>query len=164
MFNSRTVPHTHSQRISTPLASTFIRRVISTGPLSAFKSSRMHRSPSSALYSTHIRHALNSPISGRNPGGELTDPITRRYSAVFRRQPRSRVQDARVFFFMAKVFRFSCFRFVDLSVLSCLFLWLAFCGCIRLLLFVVLSGCFSFACDFSSVHLVTAYSVESAMV
>lgn len=126
MFNSRTVPHTHSQRISTPLASTFIRRVISTGPLSAFKSSRMHRSPSSALYSTHIRHALNSPISGRNPGGELTDPIKRRYSAVFRRQPRSRVQDARVFFFMAKVFRFSCFRFVDLSVLSCLFLWLAF--------------------------------------
>ena len=73
------------------------------------------------------------------------------------------MQDARVFFFMAKVFRFSCFRFVDLSVLSCLFLWLAFVDdtafalrCFIGLLFV--------ACDFSSVHLVTAYSVESAMV
>ena len=29
-------------------------------------------------------------------------------------------------FFMAKVFRFPCFRFMDLFVLSCLFLWLVF--------------------------------------
>lgn len=52
LLGSRTVPHTYSQRISTPPASTFIRRVISTGPLSAFKSSRTHRSPSSALISS----------------------------------------------------------------------------------------------------------------
>lgn len=93
-----------------------------------------------------VVNSPNSPISGRNPGGELTDPIKRWYSAVFRRQPRSRVQDAHGFFLMAKVFRLAWFRVVNLSV---------FCLCCPACFFGLLLDIFGFffcmsSCCFSS--------------
>ena len=76
-----------------------------------------------------VVNSPNSPISGRNPGGELTDPIKRRYSAVFRRQPRSRVQDARGFFFMLIVFVLGSVL-VSSVFLSWLWFFLLFCCCL----------------------------------
>ena len=102
-----------------------------------------------------VVNSPNSPISGRNPGGELTDPIKRRYPAVFRRQPRSRVQDAHGFFFLGEVFVFLLWLWVwlvFLSVLSCFVLvdcfWLridSFSVCVLFWL------CFSFLCSDSFV-------------
>ena len=99
-----------------------------------------------------VVNSPNSPISGRNPGGELTAPIKRRYSAVFRRQPRSRVQDARGFFFVCivLVFCFGCGYglFFCLCCLA-LFFWSAF-DCVILLFSVCLllafSSCFAACC------------------
>ena len=98
-----------------------------------------------------VVNSPNSPISGRNPGGELTAPIKRRNTAVFRRQPRSRVQDARGFFFLGEVFVFLLWSWVwlvFLSVLSCFVLvdcfWLridSFSVCVLFWL------CFSFLCS-----------------
>ena len=96
-----------------------------------------------------VVNSPNSPISGRNPGGELTAPIKRRYSAVFRRQPRSRVQDARGFFFVCivLVFCFGCgyglfSACVDCFALGCFWLCIdSFSVCVLFWL------CFSFLCS-----------------
>ena len=63
---------------------------------------------------THIKYrfhahstytaSISRTISGQNPDIRLISPIKRRNTAVPRRQPRSRVQDARGFFFMLIVF------------------------------------------------------------
>ncbi len=88
-------------------------------------------SPISNIFprSFHI-HGINKPaISGQNPDSELTAPIKRRYSAVFRRQPRSRVQDARGFFFMLIVFVLGSVL-VSSVFLSWLWFFLLFCCCL----------------------------------
>ena len=78
-----------------------------------------------------VVNSPNSPISGRNPGGELTAPIKRRNTAVFRRQPRSRVQDARGFFLVGIVFGFLLWLWVWMFSVCC---WIA---CSFVLLLVV---------------------------
>ena len=114
-----------------------------------------------------VVNSPNSPISGRNPGGELTAPIKRRYSAVFRRQPRSRVQDARGFFLMGIVFGFLLWLWVwlvFLFVLSCFVLLDCFWLCMASFSVCSLLACLSFCLVPCPVSVLIAFLVRSGFL
>ena len=111
--------------------------------------------------------SISRTISGQNPDIRLISPIKRRNTAVPRRQPRSRVQDARGFFLVGIVFGFLLWLWVWIFfclLLDCLFFWFAF-GCVWLLFLCVLFWlAFRFALFLVRISVLIAFPVCSVSV